>query len=279
MKRIYYFSLLFLIFASCKQTKQSDINEDAKAKFIALNVQYAKTYEYEFRFGEVDTTSGFLIELVEFNKNGNPIRREKYHRSKYLKEYDEINIYSYDSENKLSETIRQNDSGVIKSIVREKYDNNQNTERVFYNNDGVLTGKASYKYDKDGNCIELISYDESGKIKYKTSSKYGANNKLIEQKQFDNKGKIESSFKVLENKDGSAETHYYDENNELKYKSIYIFGENKLVKSLEWIDIKDDNSSKTEYKYDENNLLIEETEYENNGEPKSIEKTVYIKFQ
>lgn len=279
MRKFYYLGLLFLTFASCKQTNQSDFNEEAKAKFIALNIQYAKTYEYEYRFGEVDTVSKFLVKLVEFNKVGVPIRKEEYHRSEYSKEYDKLSIYSYDLENKLIETIIQNSNGLIKNIIREKYDNNQNTERVFYNNDGVLTDKVSYKHDKHGNCIELISYDEEGKISYKTISKYSANNKLIEQKQFDNKGKQESIFKVIENKDGRNEIHHYDQNNELKYKNIYILGENKLIKSIEWIDVKEGSSSKDEYKYDENNLLIENIMYENNGEPKSIERTEYIKFQ
>lgn len=281
MKKIIYFCLLMLFFSSCNQDGKST-NEEIQSnmdKFIALNIQYAKTYEYEYKFGEIDSMSAFLTGLIEFDKKGNPIKAERYNKSEYLQEYDETTYYIFDSENKCIETVIKDNLGETKEIIRDRYENGQNVERLFYNKDGVLTGKVMYKYDKNGNRTELISYDEDGKINYKTKSIYDSNNKIKEQKEYDNKGKLKSSFKVSEKGNGESETNYFDENNALQYKSIYTFYENKFVKTHEWIDIEDDSSNKTEYKYNEDGLVIEKVNYENHGEPKTIEKIEYIKFE
>ncbi|MCL2328107.1 MAG: hypothetical protein FWC39_06285 [Bacteroidetes bacterium] len=280
MKKIYYFSLLFLISVSCKQTKQtkqSETNEEAKKQnLIALNIQYAKTYEYEYKFGDIDTTSGFLVMLKEFDKNGNLVRIENYHKNEYLKKDDKIEVYSYDTIHGLIETTVKDNAGAIKRIIKNKYSGDLNTERFFYNQNEILTGKVVYKHDKNGNCIEYISYGEDGKVEGKTHKSYDSNNKLVGQKDYDNQGKLVSFTKVNENKD-KREVLFSDVSGGLEYKDIYHFDENGFVKFNEYR--RDDFSIKYEYKYNKDNLIIEKIIYENQEEPTTIEKTEYIKFK
>ena len=64
---------------------------------------------------------------------------------------------------------------------KNKFENELNTERLFYNATGKLESKIIYKYDNEGNCSEFISYNEKGEIENKTTLKYNNNNEEIEK--------------------------------------------------------------------------------------------------
>lgn len=280
MKKFFYFSLILLLFPSCIKANQSDTKEKDKATIddVLANIQYIKTYEYEYEFGKVDSTSAFLINLMEFDKNGNLIKEEEFHRDAYLQKYDNTNIYTRDSKGNVLEIVEKDANGKTKQITRNKYVNNENTERIFYNKDGDITSKAVYQYDKNGNCVELISYDENGKVEYKSEYVYDSENRVKENNEYDNEGKVTSSFTTSINKNGNKEVNYF-ENGILTYKSIDIFYEDGSLKADEWIDLEEDYSRKSEYKYDENSLLIEKIKYSKLGEPETVERREYIRFE
>lgn len=278
MKKILCYILFFVLLASCMHKGQSDTarkNNSEREKIASLNIQYANTYKYEYKFGEVDLKSASLVVSVEFDKNGKPIKRSEH--GDFMK-YDIMKSYAYDAENKLSETIVQDYTDEITQIIRNKYEGDLNTERLFYNADGALTGKVVYKFDKNNDRVELISYDEKGKIGYKLKTVYDSKGRLKEEKEYDSDGKMKYYTKSLEDNNGCVETNRYDDSNVLQYKIITCY-DNGYIKSNEYTNPVYNSYSKTEYIYDEDGLLIETINYEGHGEPSSMEKTEYIKFK
>lgn len=272
---------LILILFSCNQVNKNnakEIDKDLKRKFAELGIQYSKITEYEYKFGKLDEKSAFLVELSEFDRKGNIIRTETYNRSEYLKEYDQIEFYTYDTSENLINTIVKDTVGNIKSSIKNKYENALNTERFFYDTDEKLKSKVLYKFDNNGNATELISYNETGAIEYKTIYKFNSNNEEIEENRYDKNGDKESSSKIIEINKKKRECQMYNEKGELEYKYIYLINDNNRITESTDVDVKTNKTSKTLYKYIDNYLLVEIISYGNNGEPELLKKIEYIKF-
>jgi len=278
MKKIIPLSLLCIFVASCTQKGPSEAVEKNKAereKLASLHIQCAKTYEYEYKFGEVDNESANLIRLDEFDRNGNLIKQSE---RKDFRNYDKVKSYIYDPENKLMEMIVKDYAGRVEQVTKYKYDGDNNTERIFYDQDGSLTGKAIYQYDKYGNCILIISYDKDGKMEYKTVNTYDSKGRVKEEKKYDKKGNLEFHSKVLKETDNIRERGGFNENNLLEFNIVTCY-ENDRIKSNEFTYTDGSHYSKFEYKFNQDNLLIEMIKYKVPGEPSTMEKTEYITFK
>jgi len=274
------FAIFLIFFFSCNnEERNTSYNEEwYKKKIIELDIHLVRIYEYEFRFGKPDEKTRFLVELSEYDKNGNIIRTENYHRTEILRDYDIITTLSYDKNGFLIEKLETNTKGELKSLIKYKNENGLNTERVFYNPEGEITGKTFYKYDNSNNCIELVSYDEKGEIDYKKIMKYNKNNEEIESKTFNKEGDIKSSTKLIQLNDGWKKYQFFDEKNELKYEYSYILNENNIITESVWKDIETGREDKTINEIDENGLIIKITEYENHGEPKRLKEVERSKY-
>ena len=266
---------IFVILSACTNKKQTENNESYEKKISDFNIQFERTFQYEYNFGEVDETTKFLIEENVFNKKGKLINQETFHKSEYLKKYDLKKTFVYDSTGNHIKTININNEGV-KSLIINKYIKNNNTERLFFSNENKLTGKAVYKYDKNNNLIELISYEKDGKINYKEFYKYNSKNEIIETKTYNEDGEIDEYSIYLKPEQNKTEIQSLDKNRELKSKYTSITNSKNLV--TETIYFNDNKETRTVYKYDENDFLIESLEYDNNKEPKLLTKTERIKF-
>ena len=105
--------------------------------------------------------------------------------------------------NKIEENY-YNSNGRLYSKTTYKYDEKGNMiEDNFYDsNDGSLIYKNTYKYDEKGNKIEEYHYDEDGKFNYKYTYKYDEKGNNIEKNNYDSNGRLDSKY-----------TYEYDKNN------------------------------------------------------------------
>ena len=194
-------SVIVFLSVSCSQIKNKDSENPGiqfKKKIVELGIHYQKVYSYQYKFGVPDEKSAFLIELVEFDRQGNVIKRETHNQSEYLKELDNIECFSYDPNGNLIEIKETDTLGNIKSIIKNKYENNQNTERFICKPNGQLDSKVFYKHDNNGNNEELISYNGNGDLQFKTKYKYNSRNEETEKKCYDKNGDITNSSKLID---------------------------------------------------------------------------------
>ena len=105
--------------------------------------------------------------------------------------------------NKIEENY-YNSNGRLYSKTTYKYDEKGNMiEDNFYDSDdGSLIYKNTYKYDEKGNKIEEYHYDEDGKFNYKYTYKYDEKGNIIEENHYDSNGRLDSKH-----------TYEYDKNN------------------------------------------------------------------
>ena len=105
--------------------------------------------------------------------------------------------------NKIEENY-YNSNGRLYSKTTYKYDEKGNMiEDNFYDSDdGSLIYKNTYKYDEKGNIIEEYHYDEDGKFNYKNTYKYDEKGNIIEENHYDSNGRLDSKY-----------TYEYDKNN------------------------------------------------------------------
>jgi len=159
--------------------------------------------------------------------------------------------------------------------------------------------KNVFKYDKNGNIIELSNYKADGKLNSTVKSTYDASGKLIKEETLLGDGKVDlvSAIKTdakgnkIEQEDvrpmGNIMFNYkyyykYDEkgqqieriayrgNGTLLFRYIFKYDDNG--NKTEWIQQGQDSAvvGKVIYKYDEKNKLAEETEYNKSGIVKAL---------
>jgi len=172
--------------------------------------------------------------------------------------------------------------------------------------ESILSGEGSrkvrsknvFKYDANGNIIELSNYKADGKINTTIRSSYYASGKLIKEETLLGDGTVDlvSAIKTdakgnkIEQEDvrpmGNTLFNYkyyykYDEkgqqteriayqgNGSLLFK--YVFNYDDKGNKTEWIQQGSDSAvvGKVIYKYNEKNNLAEQTEYDGNGSVKA----------
>jgi hypothetical protein len=159
--------------------------------------------------------------------------------------------------------------------------------------------KNVFKYDANGNMIELSNYKADGKVNSTIRSTYDASGKLIKEETLLSNGNVDlvSSIKTdakgnkIEQEDvrpmGNIVFNYkyyykYDEKGQLTERIAYrgngtflfkyVFNYDDNGNRTEWIQQGSDSSvvGKVIYKYNEKNDLAEQTEYNGNGSVKAI---------
>jgi hypothetical protein len=136
-------------------------------------------------------------------------------------------ITSFNNIGKYLEWISYNEIGAIQEIRTWQFDeNNKIVEWAYLNPDRTLKYKETSTYDEYGNRVEYVAKD------YKEVFEYNENNQLIAR-------------------------YFYENHTRLKFSQFYEYDSfgNKIVEKL----INTDGQLITEFKYDENNLLVEQT--------------------
>ena len=105
--------------------------------------------------------------------------------------------------NKIEENYYNSNGSLIYKNTY-KYDEKGNKiEENYYNSNGRLYSKTTYKYDEKGNMIEDNFYDsDDGSLIYKNTYKYDEKGNIIEENHYDSNGRLDSKY-----------TYEYDKNN------------------------------------------------------------------
>ena len=213
--------LVSLLSCKTESTDNRVLNNNVINKIKEFNIQYEITYDYKYSFGEIDKESKFLVKVAEFDREGNEIKTEEFNRG-FLKEFDKTTFCEYDKNNHLIKITEKNNKEDIIFLAMYINDNGLNTERIFYDSEGNMSGKVIYKYDKNENCIKHTSFDKMGKVDYIETSKYDKNNIEVESKTVKNDGKIKEYTVLAENKNRKLKYQTYDSSNNLLNEIILV---------------------------------------------------------
>ena len=151
-------------------------------------------------------------------------------------------------------------------------------EENYYNSNGSLIYKNTYKYDEKGNKIEENYYNSNGRLYSKTTYKYDEKGNMIEDNFYDSDdGSLiyKNTYKYDE-KGNKIEEYHYDEDGKFNYKTTYKYDEKG--NKIEYNDYDSDGrlNSKTTYKYeyDKNNNWTQQVIYANNKPTQITERII-----
>ncbi len=151
-------------------------------------------------------------------------------------------------------------------------------EKNYYNSDGSLKSKTTYKYDEKGNNIEENIYGSDGSLKSKTTYKYDKKGNNIEENTYDSDSRLNFKATYKYNEKGNIiEKNYYDSDGRLNFKATYKY--DKKGNNIEYnICYSDGSLDKTTYKYkyeyDKNNNWTQQVTYENNKPTQITERII-----
>jgi len=215
----------------------------AKKKCIIKNLSSNDKLEFSF--------------VMEFDNKGN-ITKETYYDSTSIQGTYQIN--KYDKVGNITESIVFNPNGSIFTKITCKYKNGKKISLDYYNSDGDLFKKNTFKYNSSGNLIELNDYNSDGSIFTQQLFEYDNNNTLINMTSYkypNNKNRI--SYASNDKWETKFYTRYNNKGLEIE-NIIYnpdgtISGEGSPLK----------NAKEYEYEYDQKGNWIKKIVYIKNG--------------
>ncbi|RKX17146.1 MAG: hypothetical protein DRP35_11430 [Candidatus Zixiibacteriota bacterium] len=224
--------------------------------------------------GEIETANGY-----KFNESNLLI--EETHYLDETEIADQLN-YFYNDDGKLNkiETNYSDGSKSIKTINRTEL----KISATILDEENNFEGEEIQVFDQQGNVIEETIYDEEKKISQKFLHSYNSENQIISTTEHGEGGEfiIKKTFEYNKKGQITKESHYnrhekllkritfeYDNEGELIMQQI---GNSYLIKTTfddkkrrvkdETIDLSNNViADLKEYKYDENNFMIEEISY------------------
>ena len=225
---------------------------------------YSEEERSEFEFYE----NGKIKSSIDFDENGNTSYRQEYDEKGNIKviafysSYDgnltSETKYEYDENDQLTRVVTYDMSGNVNSDFeyRNKYDQNGNVLITYIYEDGKLTGKSEYEYDKNGNAITWLSYDSYGNMTEKHEYEYDSkgNMKLVVQIMYDSDGEIEnkSVIKYKYYKNGKIKSHVntmYNEYNDMTEKMKGKYTKDGQLDVLITYDDDGEITDKTSWEY------------------------------
>ena len=139
-------------------------------------------------------------------------------------------------------------------------------EENYYNSNGSLIYKNTYKYDKKGNIIEEKSYYPDGSLIYKNTYKYDEKGNKIEDNSYDSDGRLHSKYTYkYDEKGNKIEENWYNSDGRLHSKYTYKYDEKGNNIEENWYDSDGSLYEKHTYKYeyDKNNNWTQRIQYKN----------------
>ena len=216
-KHIYKYDSLGNRIQRDNYNENGDLNSKIKAKFDANSVllevskfniyggiEYTYTYKYD--------KEGNPTEVIKSDKNGGLINKW---------------IYKYDSNKRKIEEIQYNNKGLLENKFTYKYDLKDNiTEKESYKQNGLYI-KYIYKFDKNGNEIEINSYNKKSELLSKWTMEYvfDKHDNWIKQTTYNNSGKAEfiNERKIVYYGDKDENNYSKWDNKEYNGSDIEVF--------------------------------------------------------
>ena len=263
--------------------------------------------EYKSSYQEFDKQQNIIKEIYytidgeietknEYKFNESNLLIEEIHFLDEIEIADQLN-YFYNDDKKLYkiETRYSDGSQSIKTIDRTK----SKTTATILDEENNFEGEEIQIFDQEGNVIEEIIYDEDKKISQKFTHTYNDKNQMTSITEYGEDEEFIIKRTLEYNEEGKIimESHYnrhdkltkqialeYNDDGEVITQQI---GNSYLIKTTfddkkrrikdETIDLSNNViADLKEYKYDENNLLIEEISYKM-GQPNELEQGVFGK--
>jgi YD repeat-containing protein len=216
---MYKYSLFLILFIFLLSCNRKNATNDLDAMNLKGNIKAIETFMFEAdeRFGEVEKGKPVMLgfgyyELIEFNNNGNKSSETEFWLDKKISVQWKI---LYDKQGKKIENNQYNSDGSLFIRIKYIYDKNGNIvqERRF-DDTGIEMSSNVYKYDELGSLIESNELDYSYKYKYDADGniiqmkvenhninldeiykyKYDKNQNVTEEICFNNGGKIISTI-------------------------------------------------------------------------------------
>ena len=271
----------FLFFACSKSaTMKNDKEKELEEKRANLGIKFQKVYGYKYKDNLIDENSEFLLELLEYNKKGQLIRAEYYdtypngekHIMKLLYEVDEYG-------NPISMEFFY-DSDEVNEIFKYEYENGVLSEITVNSSEGDLTQKMRYTYDNNGNIIKQISFNSDGDAVYRVIRDYDKSSEEIEYKRYGENNVLTEHYRLINIEGNKKIYQWFDERGGITQTTNKFFNENNLLirEEVEEVSPRGIINSSIEYKYDNNEFLIEQIYFDGNDNPEIIKKTVWETF-
>lgn len=252
-KEIYNFKLIQIIvlllsllafdtlFAQIKLVlkNEKELN-DRFRKYKELGV--SKYIVQSFDFEEHKLTDNFeIVEETIINYAENTMTVKK------LGSLSSVEIYKFNEDDKISESIFIKDTTITSKIICKYYKGLKQSEEYYLGNDYSFT--IEYKYDEYGRIIKQHTYDKEQNVVSTSLLYYDDEGNLIKEDKTDADG----YFRTI-------------------YEYQYING-NLVEENVSYPSLK--TAAKTVYKYDELNRLIQITEFSSVGFVYHVTKLKY----
>lgn len=274
----YYYLLLMLMFLGCKSTETNeDSSKEFRMQIVKQGIKSVNSYEYLYKFGKVDSSTRFLKETVEFDKNGNAVKVLTYTRKDSLEHPIDSIVNVFDSNGDLIKSIETKhwlsidlDKPFTTEVTTLEY-KNENGKRMelIHIKNNKLTGRTIYKYNSDGKVSEYLSYDGNGILEGKAVYSY-SNGKESGTIFYDKDGKQESRKEIIQ-KDKTHSLHNsYNEKDSLDATSEFVYNEKGWV--LEHTYKRDNYFFKAVNTYNNWGLGTTIIKYSQLGEPETLTK-------
>ncbi|MFK8376977.1 RHS repeat domain-containing protein [Capnocytophaga canimorsus] len=262
----YYKGVHSFFYTTCKYDEKGNKIEEiwdsnsSSTKFIWKYNEKEELIEYIRYEDETVSRKGKLI-YKEVGERGNLVKTIwcEYESGKTF------NVERYYNEHeKLIEAIYYEENGNISSKETWKYDDKGNEiENIWYNKNGKIDLKTTWKYDDKGNLIEKIWYNRNGKIDLKTTSKYDDKGNKIEATYYDNQ--IGKEFFKYNDKGNLIEKIWYNRNGKIRAKKTWKYDDkgNEMERYEGRQDRKKWQEAFSKFTYENNRTTIERVRYTN----------------
>ena len=172
----------------------------------------------------------------------------------------------YEAVEKFGEVVKGDALGFGKNLQITFNEKGNKLEENWFNPDGRLDFKWTYKYDDKGNKIELNSFNHDGSLDSKFTFKYDDKGNQIELNWFNPDGRLDFKWTYkYDDKGNQIEENGFNSDGRLSFKSTYKYDDkgNKIEQN----SFNPDGSlgSKYTYKYDDKGNKIEENSFNPDG--------------
>ena len=130
----------------------------------------------------------------------------------------------YEAVEKFGEVVKGDALGFGKNLQITFNEKGNKLEENWFNPDGRLDFKWTYKYDDKGNKIELNSFNHDGSLDSKFTFKYDDKGNQIEQNWFNPDGRLDFKWTYkYDDKGNQIEENGFNSDGRLSFKSTYKY--------------------------------------------------------